>query len=732
MINLAATMFVPPSYPTVLDSVQIKLLAEGDPYWPWPDDIHQPVGISVFLDNGSGQPQTDPELYVEATMGTEGGWLAVDIPDVTVPSGNFWVALNNISDLGSPPAPGEGFGLDEILDYGPNQWKRVSGVWSLQTSYGDHMIRAVIIDNGRMSAGDDLASAPRKVLAYDSAPAGDVTAAVANRANIVRMPVPQLGGNGDTPRPLDTEVLAGYAIYRSTSPNVQPLPQNRIRTYLEQGLATTYNDSSVTNGTTYYYIVTAAYDNGDIQESPPTNEASATPRMGARMVLNPLSYNVTGMVGQITTENLNISNPGGMDLQFSITAQTDALLGVRPLPEGTSCDVKSHPWVKPVSEQKGAEEPVNPPMLAGRGGPDNFGYIWIDSDEPGGPTYSWVDISGVGTPISWPHGTVDDGWTDPIPMGMTFNYYGVDYANISVSTNGWVSFLAVTSAYLGNAAIPSAGNPNAIVAVEWDDLDGGAAGQCYYYYDSAQNRFIVSWVSWSYYSAGGEIDPHDLQVIIYGGSGKVVSQYANNFGTWQADVTVGIENESGTDGLQVTYNAAYLHNDMAINYVTGWLSTNPSSGTVIPAGNQNVSVIFDASYLTQGVYTGSLRVVGRDVNHEVGQVFIPVTFHVNPVSIEEAVDLPREFALAQNYPNPFNPTTEIRFELPIKSRVDLRIFNVLGQQVKALIASEMEAGYRSVIWDGKDDSGAEVSSGTYFYILRAGDHSFSKRMTLIR
>ena len=521
-----------------------------------------------------------------------------------------------------------------------------------------------------------------------------------------------------------------YNLYRNTTPNFPIGPSYLINGSIG-GDQLTYTDTSdLQNGTAYYYKLTAVWP--DSMESPPSNEASATPTWGASMVLNPLSFDVTGEVGQITTSNLNISNPGGLDLSYSILAQTDNRIAGAPGNDnavGIAADIGSPEDATDV-ETKDAKEPISPPMLLGRGGPDAFGYIWIDSDELDGPRFDWIDITGVGVEISpWPHGTVDDGYTDLIPMGMDFTFYGITYSDIVVSTNGWISFLAQTSSHLSNEAIPNNTTPQAIVAVEWDDLDGGTVGHCYYYYDAALNQFIVSWVGWPYYP--DPTDPRDIQIIL-NGNGSIITQYANG-STWQSDVTVGIENETGTDGLQVTYNQPYLHNDMAILYSTGWLSTAPTSGTVPPGGNQDVSVIFDATLLDVGVYTGSLVVTGADIHHQVGQVTIPVTFHVIPTSVDEGTtELPREFALSQNYPNPFNPSTEISFALPVRSHVELRIYNVLGQKVRTLVDTDMEAGYKSVVWNGSDGSGSQVSSGTYFYLLDAGGKTFSKKMTLIK
>jgi hypothetical protein len=220
--------------------------------------------------------------------------------------------------------------------------------------------------------------------------------------------------------------------------------------------------------------------------------------------------------------------------------------------------------------------PDAPPMLLGRGGPDAFGYMWVDSDEGDGPVYDWIDISGDGTEITTWNGTVDDGYVTDIPIGTTFNFYGMDYTSVTVSTNGWISFLTQTSNYLSNSAIPNTANPNAIVAVEWDDLDGGTVGHCYYYYDAGENRFIVSWVGWPYYP--DPTDPHDLQVILDADDMSITTQYGNNASAWQTDVTVGIENETGTDGLQVANGVAYLRNDLALKYYVPQLAHDMGAG----------------------------------------------------------------------------------------------------------------------------------------------------------
>ncbi|MDI6808915.1 MAG: FlgD immunoglobulin-like domain containing protein [Candidatus Eisenbacteria bacterium] len=92
-----------------------------------------------------------------------------------------------------------------------------------------------------------------------------------------------------------------------------------------------------------------------------------------------------------------------------------------------------------------------------------------------------------------------------------------------------------------------------------------------------------------------------------------------------------------------------------------------------------------------------------------------------------------EFGLFQNVPNPFSPRTEIRYAVPEDSRVDLRIYDVAGKMVRALLKSErVRAGVHAEVWDGRNNSGQELASGVYFYQLRAGDKVATMKMVLLR
>lgn len=92
---------------------------------------------------------------------------------------------------------------------------------------------------------------------------------------------------------------------------------------------------------------------------------------------------------------------------------------------------------------------------------------------------------------------------------------------------------------------------------------------------------------------------------------------------------------------------------------------------------------------------------------------------------------PNNFHLSQNYPNPFNPSTTFHYYLISASNVNLVIYNMLGEEVRIIVNEYQPGGEKSVVWDGKDQKGNNVSTGVYVYQLRIDNYAFSKMMVLI-
>ena len=99
---------------------------------------------------------------------------------------------------------------------------------------------------------------------------------------------------------------------------------------------------------------------------------------------------------------------------------------------------------------------------------------------------------------------------------------------------------------------------------------------------------------------------------------------------------------------------------------------------------------------------------------------------------EDVVSVPQEFALYQNYPNPFNPETNIMFDIPEVSNVNITVFNVLGKEVNSIDFKSMRPGQHNISWKGTDRTGKAVSSGVYFYTIQAGDFVATKKMMFLK
>ncbi|MCX6152516.1 MAG: Ig-like domain-containing protein [Ignavibacteriales bacterium] len=100
---------------------------------------------------------------------------------------------------------------------------------------------------------------------------------------------------------------------------------------------------------------------------------------------------------------------------------------------------------------------------------------------------------------------------------------------------------------------------------------------------------------------------------------------------------------------------------------------------------------------------------------------------VSPVDVKPDPGMPNEFSLKQNYPNPFNPTTKIKFDVSEESKVVLRVFNLLGQQVAQLVNEVKSAGYYSVDFDASN-----LNSGIYLYQIEAKNYKVTKKMVLVK
>ncbi|MGB4309430.1 MAG: FlgD immunoglobulin-like domain containing protein, partial [Candidatus Cloacimonadaceae bacterium] len=331
-------------------------------------------------------------------------------------------------------------------------------------------------------------------------------------------------------------------------------------------------------------------------------------------------------------------------------------------------------------------------------GPCPYGYYAYDSFDVGfaeTPVYEWVEID----PNLGGHAEVflhpDDASTT-IDLPFTFRFYGKDYDQFTVCTNGWISLGDVDDVDFYNVYIPAALGPAPLIAPYWDDLKGIRIGEdddgvpifqdmrMLYWHDEANNRYIIQWND--AYNQYNLTSLEKFQIFLYpkdGDDGDIVFQYhtVDNPGITTNYCTVGIEDHTSTVGLTYTHANHY-----------------PPTATPLQAG---LAIKFTT--------TPPDNYVGND------------DYLLTP-----------SVALEQNYPNPFNPSTTIRFNLDRGQKARLDIFNLKGQLVNTLVDENLEQGTHSIVFDGTDSKGNPLASGLYLYRLQTQNQSISRKMLLIK
>ena len=191
-------------------------------------------------------------------------------------------------------------------------------------------------------------------------------------------------------------------------------------------------------------------------------------------------------------------------------------------------------------------------------------------------------------------------------------------------------------------------------------------------------------------------------------------------------------------GLQVQYDASQLAfvealteqplggSELATPQVLsdeGGVLALVAHGDVVSDGEVALSLVFRAKTEIEDTVIEITESQTYDSEFGVNRLALPA-----PVQLQTR---PEVFALANNYPNPFNPATTIKYALPQAADVELTVYNVMGQVVRALVAEHQSAGRYVVEWDATNDSGHSLSSGMYFYRLQAGGEFLETRKMLL-
>ncbi|HNX01352.1 MAG TPA: choice-of-anchor J domain-containing protein [Candidatus Cloacimonadota bacterium] len=293
------------------------------------------------------------------------------------------------------------------------------------------------------------------------------------------------------------------------------------------------------------------------------------------------------------------------------------------------------------------------------GGPDNFGYRWIDSNAVGGPAYTWTDISSTGLDVIMNGVNAfsgDDNFCEPISFGFPFPFYGTEYLQFYADTNGEL-LLAPNNWYSGypdtgwqadgnmfNYMFPIPGYVQmpGLIAAYWDDLqaDQGTGDIYFQSFGTAPNRYaIIQWNNFRFHAGSGGSPILKFQVVLYE-NGEIIMNYnttQNGVSGTNAphnngrSATVAIQNETGNIGLcylrEIVQNQTYigvqpagnlLHDGLSIRFYSGE-DTQPPVITHAQPGNtfqQNLTLqnhIVDSSNITAAVlhynYNGTWQTI---------------------------------------------------------------------------------------------------------------------------
>jgi hypothetical protein len=329
---------------------------------------------------------------------------------------------------------------------------------------------------------------------------------------------------------------------------------------------------------------------------------------------------------------------------------------------------------------------------------DSGSHYWvyddIDSIYSERPNFDWIEVAlnagGPGEEIPFSQGNQ----TFAFPTPFDFNYYGVAFDSLSISTDGWVKPGRTTQTNAINSILPNNDNIPGMVAPLWFNLwrtqGGSETGQICYYYDTASDRFVVEWYQ-----------VHDVSGV-----------YAETF-------QVQLLNPA-------TYPTASGDAEWLFLYQSVSTRATSSQGATVGMENPAHNVGFTDVY--HGVYASGAAALAAGRAIKVTTEPPQILTAANP---RESV-IPTEIMLAQNYPNPFNPETVIEFALPRSDYVKLSVFDVLGRDVATLVNGPLAAGEHRVTWRGGMESGVSAASGIYFYRLQTSQSLSTRKMILLR
>ena len=293
--------------------------------------------------------------------------------------------------------------------------------------------------------------------------------------------------------------------------------------------------------------------------------------------------------------------------------------------------------------------------FANTGGPDQFGYIWKDSNEPGGPTYSWFDITQIGNPVT---GLGDDNTIGPKPIGGNFQYYWYTVDKVWIGSNGYIGFDGP-----GNLASPfTASNVHDYITGMMSDLTFlgfNNQARCYYYANA--DSFCVSWENVPFWNSVSPFysGSNSFQIILNRADSSITVNIKNQIGfDYGGQVHVQTENNTGGMGLTV-YNGLYPPINYTIKY---YYPQNPSLRVT------DASVQWDQAFGSPGIFlkrNGPVYTLKADIKNQGNDTLPPIQVNGDVLSLTNVVQVanaPLTDSLkpgkdtVMTFANAFNPT----------------------------------------------------------------------------
>ena len=246
------------------------------------------------------------------------------------------------------------------------------------------------------------------------------------------------------------------------------------------------------------------------------------------------------------------------------------------------------------------------------GGPDSMDNFWSDSNNEQMLESEWIDISNIGNLYQFSN---NDQSGDLIDIGFDFPFYGENRNQLLINPNGWIGFGDDSNAW-ENTSIPSSSAPKSAIFGFWDDLNpvnddcNSCSGEVFYHSDG--DRMVIWFNDVAHWPTNFENSYYNFQIVIYR-SGDIKFNYSNMEGISNS-ATVGIQNDSGTSALQMSYNTEYAENNLTVHVKKNpiWAGINQInnfeySGELISGNSITLDIVVENDALSEGIYNASLN-----------------------------------------------------------------------------------------------------------------------------